>query len=209
MKQNSTKVLKDNNLATYNRDLDPHFVTGFSDGESTFMIKLKKRTNLTWQIIPVFQIGLNERDKDIIKEIKHFFNDVGIISFDTKNNKVYFTVNKIKDLNDYIIPHFESYPLQSNKFIDYKLWSESVRIMVVNRGISQKLKEEFPNIAVLERPELNYSLDLLDNYWIAGFCAAEGSFNVSINEKKDRKLPQVRARFTIGLNNHGVEMSTF
>jgi len=34
----------------------------------------------------------------------------------------------------------------------------------LNRGISQKLKEEFPNIAVLERPELNSSLDLLDNY---------------------------------------------
>jgi len=33
----------------------------------------------------------------------------------------------------------------------------------LNKGISQKLKEEFPNIVVLKRPELNYSTDLLDN----------------------------------------------
>ena len=71
----------------------------------------------------------------------------------------------------------------------------------LNRGISQKLKEEFPNVTILSRPKLNYSSDSLDNNWIAGFCAAEGSFNVSINNSKDRKLPQVRARFSIGLNS--------
>ena len=50
--------------------------------------------------------------------------------------------------------------------------------------------------------KLNYSSDSLDNNWIAaGFCAAEGSFNVSINNNKDRKLTQVRARFSIGLNS--------
>ena len=61
----------------------------------------------------MFQIGLSIRDEEIINKIKYFFNDVGNVSYDVKNNKVYFTVNKIKDLNDYIIPHFESYPLQS------------------------------------------------------------------------------------------------
>ena len=65
----------------------------------------------------MFQIGLSIRDEEIINKIKYFFNDVGNVSYDVKNNKVYFTVNKIKDLNDYIIPHFESYPLQSDKFI--------------------------------------------------------------------------------------------
>ena len=200
--------------------LNPWWVTGFADGDSTFMIKLKKRTNLTWQIIPVFQFGLSVRDEEIIKKIKSYFNDVGNVNYDVKNNKVYFTVNKIKDLNDYIIPHFESYPLQSDKFTDYKLWSETVKIMIakdhltesgfsrvmslktaLNRGISPELKEEFPNIIILSRPKLNYSSDLLDNNWIAGFCAAEASFSVSFNNSKDRILPQVRARFTIGLNS--------
>jgi hypothetical protein len=71
--------------------------------------------------MPVFQIGLNIKDEMIIKKIKYYFNDAGNISYDIKNNKVYFRVNKIKDLNYNIIPHFESYPLQSDKFIDYKL----------------------------------------------------------------------------------------
>lgn len=71
----------------------------------------------------------------------------------------------------------------------------------LNKGISTKLHAEFPNVTILGRAELNYSLDLLDNYWIAGFCAAESSFSISISDGKDRKLAQVRARFTIGLNN--------
>jgi hypothetical protein len=70
----------------------------------------------------------------------------------------------------------------------------------LNRGLSSKLREEFPNLVVLSRPKLNPSLDLLNNDWIAGFAAAEGSFSISINNSKDRKLPQVRARFNIGLN---------
>lgn len=142
-----TKTIKNLNLSVYNKrnyttkiessaayaaeySLNPFWVTGFSDGDSSFTVKFKKRINLTWQILPVFQIGLNIKDKDIIYKIKYFFNEIGIVSFDDKNNKVYYTINKIKDLNSIIIPHFESYPLLSEKKIDYDLWVEIIKIMV-------------------------------------------------------------------------------
>jgi hypothetical protein len=47
-----------------------------------------------------------------------------------KNNKAYLTINKIQDLNSFIIPHFESYPLQSDKQIDFNLWAKIVRMII-------------------------------------------------------------------------------
>jgi hypothetical protein len=62
--------------------------------------------------------------------IKIFFNGIGIVSLDTKNNKAIFSVQKIKELNSIIIPHFESYPLQTDKKINFDLWAEIVKIMI-------------------------------------------------------------------------------
>jgi len=71
----------------------------------------------------------------------------------------------------------------------------------LNRGISQKIKENFPNAVFLDRPAAENPPSLeLNNNWIAGFCAGEGSFSVSIHQTSDRKLPIVRARFAMGLH---------
>jgi len=145
-----------------------------------------------------------------------------------KNQKVYYTINRIQDLNSVVIPHFLSYPLQSDKKkIDFDLWAEIVRIIIskkhltkdgllrilslktiLNRGLSKKLISEFPDVINLSRPLLELSTNSLNNHWIAGFTAAEGSFSVTINEKDGRKLPQVRARFSIGLHARDINILT-
>jgi hypothetical protein len=70
----------------YTANLNPFWVTGFSDGDSCFTVKFNKRHNLTWQVLPVFQIGLHlkDKDKEILCRIKSFFNETGIISVDGK-----------------------------------------------------------------------------------------------------------------------------
>jgi hypothetical protein len=60
------------------------------------------------------------------------------------------------------------------------------------------LSYEFPSIIPLTRPLLELSDEPLNNHWIAGFTAAEGSFSLTINENDNRKIPQVRARLSIG-----------
>lgn len=73
---------------------------------------------------------------------------------------------------------------------------------ILNRGLSNILLNEFPDVKSLNRPILESLNENLNNYWIAGFSAAEGSFSITINENDNRKLPQVffRARFSIGLH---------
>ena len=171
-------------LNPYTANLNPFWVTGFSDGDSCFNVKFHKRHNFNWQVLPVFQIGLQLKDKEILCRIKSFFNDTGIISVDGKNNKAYLTINKIKDLNSFIIPHFEYYPLQSDKKIDFNLWAKIVKIIIskehlnrdgfleilslktiLNRGLSKKLSDEFPSIIPLTRPLLELSDEILNNHW--------------------------------------------
>jgi len=122
------------------------------------------------------------KDKAILLQLKSFFNEIGIVSLDTKNNKAYFTVQKIKDLNSIIIPHFESYPLQTDKKINFDLWAEIVKIMIskehlkkegflnilslksnLNRGLSKTLIAEFPEIKLIKRPLLELNTTPLDN----------------------------------------------
>jgi hypothetical protein len=42
----------------------------------------------------------------------------------------YFEVTKLNDLVNIIIPHFDKYPLQSAKSIDYLLWKQCIYLMV-------------------------------------------------------------------------------
>ena len=85
MKSNITKQVQIN--------LDPFFVTGFSDGESSFTISIskdnrKRKTNRRlsrskscelYSVHPSFSIGLNKKDENLIFKLQYFFGVVGIL----------------------------------------------------------------------------------------------------------------------------------
>lgn len=58
----------------------------------------------------------------------------------------------------------------------------------------------FPNAAKFDRPLIEVNIELLvqrlNPFWITGFIAAEGSFHITF----PKKAKQIRARFSIGLN---------
>ncbi len=65
-----------------NQDPCPWFVTGFMDGEASFMIKILKspRYRFGWSVQPVFQIKLHERDKELLISFQVYFGGVGTIT---------------------------------------------------------------------------------------------------------------------------------
>ena len=84
---------------------------------------------------------------------------------------VYYIVNKLSDIINIIIPHFKAYPLKSEKFIDFQLWEQCIKLKerkehltesglnellsiksVLNLGLSDKLKAAFPNVIPKPRP---------------------------------------------------------
>jgi LAGLIDADG endonuclease len=106
--------------------VQPHWVTGFTDAEGSFIISVYKRSDSNnWQIKPSFELGLHSKDISILHELKIFFG-VGIINTRVSQNFTSFTVTKLSDLVNVIIPHFSNFPLQTQKRVDFLLWSKIV-----------------------------------------------------------------------------------
>lgn len=204
-------------LNNENSSLNPWFLTGFSDGESSFKILVKK--SLThkngWQIIANFRIELHVKDLELLKSIQKFFNGIGQVGLVSTRKLAYFEVTKLNDLVNIIIPHFDKHPLQSAKSLDYLLWKECVNIMLtkehlnqaglekiisiksaINWGNSPNLKDSFPNVKPVERPKFKVSENPLNPHWVTGFSEGESSFYVSILSKKK----EVQTGFAIRLN---------
>jgi hypothetical protein len=84
-----------------------YYIAGFSDAESTFVIKISKsnKTKTEWRIDPAFEIGLNVTELALLKQIQSFFG-VGTIRMNVRNNSAVYAVQSVKDLTNVIIPHF-------------------------------------------------------------------------------------------------------
>jgi len=62
-------------MRNVNEKLHPYWITGFSDAESTFSIRIFKDKNrkFGWRISPIFSIELHNKDLLLLKRIQAFF----------------------------------------------------------------------------------------------------------------------------------------
>lgn len=105
-----------------NKDLKPEFVTGLLDAEASFSISVHQKSKLkkgNWVVQAAFQIRMHSKDSDLLALVQQFFKGVGFFTQDVKANTVNYSVTKLGDLINIIIPHFDSYPLQSAKKLDF------------------------------------------------------------------------------------------
>ncbi len=118
--------------------------------------------------------------------LKEFFGEnIGKIII-YKNTCVY-RVDKLNDILGVIIPHFDKYPLVTQKLADYILFKEIVSLMKnkehlgldglkkvlslrasLNFGLSSELKDKFSNIEAVKRP-LIIDKNIPSPFWMAGF----------------------------------------
>ena len=204
-----------NNLSV---NLDSWYITGFSDGESNFTVRIFKSNTVKvgWAVQPVFQIGLHKKDLDLLKKIQAF---LGVGEIYHKEKSCNYVVQNLRSLN-VIVNHFERYPLLTKKCEDFILFSRIVTLInkkehftlsglheiisikaSMNLGLSADLKTYFPNITPVIRPKrtdeelLNSNLDPA---WVVGFTDAEGCFSIKITKSLTTKTGyQVQLRYQI------------
>lgn len=208
--------IKSINTSSNISKLNPFYVTGFSDAESCFLVSIVKRSYLKtgWSVAPNFKIVLHKKDLPLLNQIKSFFGGAGNISL-TQNSASY-TVSSIKELNNIIIPHFEKYPLITQKRADFLLFKLVVELMnksehltpeglrkivairsSINFGLTTSLKESFPDIVPVLRPEVN-NQEIPDIQWVIGFSEGESCFFIDIINSKTHKVGyQVKMKFQI------------
>jgi hypothetical protein len=199
------------------KDLKPWFLTGFTDAESYFNIIITKSPSckIGWRVQARFIIEIHIKDITILKMIQDYFGGIGTITINPKKNSARYIIVRFTDINNIIVPHFNSYPLQSAKKIDFELWKECINIISINKhttqegleqiiknksamnlGLSNQLMVEFPNVTPLIKPSFITNDKKLNPDWVSGFTEGDGSFFVRINSTTNH----IRPVMSIGLN---------
>lgn len=106
-----------------------HWLSGFVDGEGCFNLCLPK--TIRSRLAIVFSIRLRADELPILRQIQSFWH-CGTIRFDNYKNSINpiccLQINKVDDLVNIIIPHFENYPLRAKKQHDFNIWRKGVAI---------------------------------------------------------------------------------
>ena len=163
-----TKVSLSKNYNTLAKcNLDPWFLTGFSDAEGSFIISIYRdeKSKFKWRVSAYFSIHIHVKDVLLLEQIHKTFG-VGTLRKNNENT-VLFRVSDIKELQT-IIDHFKNYPLVSAKYSDFLLFEQCFNIIKkkehltsdgfkrildlrasLNKGLSPELKEAFPSFFFL------------------------------------------------------------
>jgi hypothetical protein len=208
------------------KPLNPYYVTGLSDAESSFIIGISKHKTCKtgYSVTAVFAIHLHFKDLVLLKQVQSFFG-VGNITLYEKKGTALFSVNSISNIINVIIPHFAKYPLSTQKRADFELFKSVVHLInkkehltseglikilsikaSMNKGLSDQLKAAFPDIIPVARP-LVKGIEISDPNWVAGFTEGEGCFNVNILSSKTHKIgAQVQLRFELTQHSRDTEL---
>lgn len=170
--------------------IDPWFWTGFIDAEGSFLITIRKSKThkLGWMVELGFQMGLHERDFNLLLLFQQALGVGKIHSSLKKANFVIATANNLTNL----VNHLKIYPLCTQKAADFYLIEQALELVknklhltvdglnklvnikaALNTGLSDNLKSEFKNYSPVEKPVIK-TANIPNPNWISGFVAGEG-----------------------------------
>ena len=123
---------------TIHLKLDPWFVTGFADAEGCFTVTFQKNPGLKMAIAYLrFKLALHKKDLGVLEQLKAFFCRGSIQSTGKNRDSFEFIVKSLKDIQTVIIPHFDKYPLVSEKRGDYLLFKTVITSMSEKEHLSE------------------------------------------------------------------------
>ncbi len=198
-------------------DLSPWWVTGITDAkwEGNFSINFNANSN---KIHASFKITQKSHSKGILLSIKKFFG-CGVICKDNNNESAdKFVVNKVEDLLNVILPHFDIYPLVSSKHLDYLdfrkavgLFKNGSRFVSENKDLILYIKQGMNKSRSFEERWKFYKfteIPTLEPEWIQAFIDGEGSFQFLTSDTVNRgkSYLQVYSRLEIAQNSHDIKL---
>lgn len=165
-------------------------------------------------------IILHIKDLELLKTIQRFFKNTGSII--TKGNFASYRVRSKKDLS-VIIEHFNKYPLQTSKRMNYVYFYKILTLIdskvhtnvngflqltslvnKLNKPLSISVLNNLSNLGIL--PNVQLELPIINNkpdlnpFWISGFITGEGSFTYFTRTRKNSK-DEVIKDFTFAMNS--------
>jgi hypothetical protein len=123
------------------------YISGFTDGEGCFCVSFQpsRRHRLGWEVRPSFSVSQNADRAQLLSVIRERW-ECGFIRPDRSDNTLKFEVRNVRDLVEKVLPHFQAYPLYSNKKVDVELFESICRM--IYRG-QHRAAEGFATIVKL------------------------------------------------------------
>ena len=188
--------------------LNPWWVTGIVDSEGNFSINYNINTK---KCTFSFKVTQNENSAAILYYLKEFFK-VGNINIDNKKTNGYkYVVSNRKDLINVIFPHFEKYPLEGSKHLDFLDLKKCVLLMEEspnNIGKVLFIKSNMNKGRSYEQ-RWSYLKDKkfkLNPEWVQAFIDGEGTFQCRIADtiSRNSKYVSVNPTLEIAQRSHDV-----
>ena len=161
----------------------------------------------------------------VLELIKAFFGGVGSITYASKDT-LHYWIASLHDLINVVLPHFDKYPLNTQKRADFILFKEIILLMInkehltiegiqkivnfrasINLGGTESLKEAFPNTVPVKRPVIE-DIAIGNPYWFAGFASGEACFQVYIYKCKTNLGETVQLKFDLAQHSRDSKLLT-
>ena len=106
------------------------YISGYVDGEGCFSVSFSKREKMLvgWETKPSFSVSQNEDRAQVLYLIQKIFK-CGFIRRDFSDKTLKFEIRSLNELINYVIPHFEKFPMYSDKQKDFELFKQICFLM--------------------------------------------------------------------------------
>lgn len=192
-----------------NEILIPHWVTGFIDGEGSFIIAILPSTSPNGKKVSLrLSVTQKSQSAGILYELQNFFGCGQVIP--SSRNCMRFIVQKKEDILFKVIPHFNKYPLVTSKGLNFESFKEASDIVASGEhltinGINKII--QIKNVMNTHRSfedlfnYLDKKVIKLNPFWVQAFFDAEGSFGTLITKSKTGQIV-TRNRISISQSTH-------
>lgn len=138
-KRSNTLALSSSKYSMEDTKNFPSWLSGFTDGEGCFLISFNEnaRFPLKLEVRPSFSIGQGKHRRSyksqthILTRIESYF-ECGSVRKYKRDGMMKYEVRNLSNLCDIIIPHFEKYPLLTQKEEDFNKFKEICLMMRSN-----------------------------------------------------------------------------
>lgn len=124
--------------------LNPYYISGFIDGEGSFSVSIGKHKTLKRgiEVRPEFEIELRADDHKILERICVTFGCGRLYdcSYDRYGwyPHVKYKITSMKDMEEYLFPFLDKYPLQAKKAEVYRLFKQIVMMALKKEHLTDK-----------------------------------------------------------------------
>lgn len=186
------------------------YVSGLVDAEGSFGVTLVKKDSgkVGYSVLIYFEIALNKKDEQLLEIVKRTLGGGASeksLYYNKSDDTLKLRISNLDVLINNVIPHFNKYPLFTQKRVDFLLMCKIIELVqekkhlttegineilsikaAMNLGLSDKLKNEFLSVKSLTR--LSVDTGIPNKEWLEGFMEGESCFFVRIYNSPKSKL---------------------